>query len=855
MTYRPLLPFLCLALLHPASVGAAVDYRLPPTVAPLSQAIELRLDPSQSDYSGHTTIRLSVSTETDRIGVYQIGLELSDIELRSANGVRTLAATAGDWDISWLADGAPIVPGDYTLTLAFSGAHSTDSLGMHRVTFEDHDYIFTQMESMYARRAFPLFDEPSFKIPYQLTIAAPAELTVVANTPVASRSEEDGWQRVEFTETKPLPSYLLAYAVGPLDRAPLEGMSVPGYVYTPKGRAGETGFVRRETPTIVAALEDYFGSSYPYAKLDFVAVPEFAFGAMENPGLITYRTDLLLVGDDVAGTTAEGVLNVIAHEVAHIWYGDLVTMEWWDDLWLNEAFATWMARSTLERIYPQYDPELKLPQAGAFEADQRTTSKAIRKTVRNNAEIFDGIGLNYTKGHAVLRMLENYVGHDVWRDAIRAYLRKYAWGNATESDLWAVVSEVSGLDVASIASDYLNQPGFATVSLAGDGTLSQERYLTYGREAAALEWRIPLNIKYKARGEVRQTFHLLEDKTDTVDLPADAAWVFPDAGGNGYFRWKTDLDQFYNLIEDLDVLSRREKIALLDNAEALLNSGDLSLADYLFVLNRLLDDPYPLVFLPALERVKEIGDQFVDATNGARFARFIDQALAERFREVGTDQRADDSEALIQMRPRLMRVLGEYGSDENVRGTAEALTDAYLASPDAVESDLAREALRITALNDDGGRYDDYQAAYLESASQDQRTTILSSIYFANPKVVARHLDFSISADVAAGDAPFALNFYSGILDDHAPLYRWLDANLDAFLAKIPSYYHPLVPQIVGGSACSGANLELLEEFFAGRGDVYGTSLAKAVESAETCIGRRDRHAAALAEFLAQFGS
>ena len=390
--------------------------------------------------------------------MYQIGLEMTAISLTAGNGDRALSATQGEWDISWLADGAPIAPGTYSLSIEFTGKYSTDSLGMHRVTFEDNDYVFTQMEAMYARRAFPLFDEPSFKIPYTLTIEAPAELAVLANTPVASQERDNGWQRVEFMTTKPLPSYLIAYAVGPLDRAPLEDMSVGGYVYTPKGHADKLGFVLRETPVVLSALEDYFGSAYPYRKLDMVAVPEFAFGAMENPGLIKYRTDLLLVGDDVSGTEAEAVLNVIAHEIAHIWYGDLVTMAWWDDLWLNEAFATWMARSTLERLYPQYDPELKLPQHGAFGADRRTTAKPIRKVVRNNEEIFDDIGLNYSKGHAVLRMLENYVGHDVWREAIRVYLERFAWGNATEQDLWKAVSDVSGLDIAKIASDYLNQP-------------------------------------------------------------------------------------------------------------------------------------------------------------------------------------------------------------------------------------------------------------------------------------------------------------------------------------------------------------------------------------------------------------
>ena len=547
-----------------AAAAESPDYRLPSGVEPLSQLIELRIDPSRTDFGGATSIKLNVQQLTDRIGINQVGLTLANIALSGVEGQRTLQATDGEWDRSWLADGEPISPGDYTLTIEFSGEYATDALGMHRTSFEGNDYVFTQMEAMYARRAFPVFDEPSFKVPFQLILSAPEGLTVVANTPPEAKEEKDGWQRVTFMPTPPLSSYLIAYAVGPLDRVAIEGLSVPGHVYVPKGHAGELGFVLQHTPTIVAALEDYFDSKYPYRKLDFVAVPEFAFGAMENPGLITYRTDLLLVGDEVAGRQAINVLNVIAHEVAHIWYGDVVTMAWWDDLWLNEAFATWMANTILETVYPQYNTALNLPQGGAFAADQLTTSRPIRRLVRNEDEIFESLGLNYTKGHALLRMLERYVGHEVWQRAIRKYVDKFAWSNATESDLWAVVSEESGLDISDIAGDYLNQPGFASIDIDEAGAVTQKRYVRQGLNVEEKLWRIPMNVKYKADGQVRQTYMLLEGKTGALDIPSTTDWVFPDAGGNGYYRWTTSLDQFYNLIDDIDELSEREKIALLD---------------------------------------------------------------------------------------------------------------------------------------------------------------------------------------------------------------------------------------------------------------------------------------------------
>jgi alanyl aminopeptidase len=833
-----------------AHAAEVPEYRLPAGIEPNSQVIELTLDPSQEEFSGMTSIELSVAEAVERIGINQVGLTFANVQLSSGGKQRSLQATAGEWERSWLADGKPIAPGDYTLTIEYSGKYATDSLGMHRARFEDRDYVFTQMEAMYARRAFPSFDEPSFKIPFRLVINAPEELTVVANTPVEAVENNGGWQRVTFMETPPLPTYLLAYAVGPLDRAAIDGLSVPGHIYVPKGYAGQLGFVLRETPKIAAALEKYFGSDYPFRKLDFVAVPEFAFGAMENPGLIAYRTDLLLVGDDVSGRQAVSVLNVLAHEIAHIWYGDVVTMAWWDDLWLNEAFASWMAATILETEYPQYETVLRLPQARAFKQDELTTARAIRGEVRNSDEIFESVGIHYTKGRTLLRMLERYVGSDVWQRAIRRYVDEFAWSNATEKDLWAVVSKESGLDISKIAGDYLNQPGFAMVNIDAAGKVTQERYARKGPGVDELLWHIPLHVKYKADGQVRQTYMLLQGRTGSLDLPSDSEWIFPDAGANGYYRWSTSRDQLQNLVDDIDELTGREKIALLDNCEALLNAGSLAMADYMYIVQRLLKDPHPLVTLPALLALQEIGDDFVAAEDRDAFAVFVDNALSARYAAVGIRSRAGDSEAMLQMRPRLVRILGQFGSDENLVADAAKLVDEYFAKPESVSSDLALEAMRITALNDDGGRYDQYVRAYLNTDSADQKSNILAAMYFDRPDVVRRHLEFSLSDEVQAVDSLSALYAFTYVLDDHSVLYDWLDENFERVVTKAPAYFQALMPRVLGGS-CDRRNLDLLTDFFAERGDAYATNLATATEADEACIARRIDHAGSLSEFLA----
>jgi len=506
----------------------------------------------------------------------------------------------------------------------------------------------------------------------------------------------------------------------------------------------------------------------------------------------------------------------------------------------------------LHRLYPEFESDLILPQTAAFRIDQGTGVKAIRKESRTEADVNEGSYLPYVKGLTLLRMLESYVGAEKWQEGVRQYLEKFAWGNATEPDLWNEISLASGMDVSKIAGGYLNQPGFPILSIDKDGGVSQARYLPYGLEAADLQWTIPLNVKYKKDGKIKKVFYLLDDKTGAIDLPKGADWILPDAGAEGYFRWQIDIDQLYALVNDIASLENREKIALLDNSDALLRAHKLSLEDYMFVLTRMLDEPHPLVLRPAIRKVITIGNTFVNDDNAAAFARFVDAELSDRFADVGIETREGDSEALIQLRPSLVSVLGRYGSDPAVRIAAAEKADLYLASADAVDSNLASTILRVTALNDDGSRYEKYVDAYLKSTDGRQKTNIFRALVFMDPAIVRKALDFSISDAVMAGDASSTLETYPTILDDHTILYEWLEANLSAYEAKIPSFQQQTLPLAMSG-ICNDKNLALLREFFTDRDEKYAASFDTQVESVSTCIARRERDSAALIEFLAQY--
>jgi len=337
-----------------------------------------------------------------------------------------------------------------------------------------------------------------------------------------------------------------------------------------------------------------------------------------------------------------------------------------------------------------------------------------------------------------------------------------------------------------------------------------------------------------------------------IDMPKDADWILPDAGAEGYFRWQTDIDQFYALVNDIETLENREKIALLDNSDALLRARKLSLEDYMFVLTKLLDDPHPMVVLPAIGKVTTIGNTFVREDNAAAFARFVDAELSDRFNEVGIETREGDSEALIRLRPRLVRLLGQFGSNPAVKIAAAEKADLYLESADAVDSNLARHVLIVTALNDDGDRYEKYVDAYLESSNARQKSNIYSAMLFKDPAIVRKALDFSISDAVMASDAAYTLGTYPTLMEDHTILYEWLEANLDALEAKIPSNQHQRIPTTMAG-ICNDENLALMREFFTDRDEKYTVSFDRQVENAGTCIARREHDGPALMEFLEQY--
>lgn len=833
-----------------------LDYRLSKNIQPTSQYIELDLDPAKQGYTGETTIDINVKKQADSIGLYWLNVNVVSIELVSSSKIkRELKAKQGKYDIHWLSDGKPIKSGKYQLNITFNAKYSTDALGLYKTTYQGNDYLFTQFEALFARRAFPIFDEPDFKIPYQLTITVPKELKVATNTPVIKQTEKANTKTVFFKATPPMPSYLIAMIVGDFDKTPITGLSVPGVVYSPKGTGGDTGFAIKHTPNILTVLEDYFGIDYPYEKLDFVAVPDYAFGAMENAGLVTYRTELLLRGDNATAGEALATINVIAHELAHMWYGDLVTMKWWDDLWLNEAFATWMANKVLDSHYPQYQSQLDLPQEGAFYEDALSTTKAIRKEVKTEKEIEDGMGLNYTKGHAILNMIEQTIGAENFQKAIQKYMKQHRWGNTVASDLWQAFSQEVNKDIGMVADSFLNQAGYPVVSIDEKGNVSQKRFRNHQSTVTEQSWNVPLTVKYKVNGKVEEEQLLLTEKPIKMQSFIEADWVFPVVNGNGYYRWTLSKSKYESLLNDVSLLTEREKMALLSNSTGLLNAGEITIAEHLTLLTQLTKENNAVVFLKALENIKTIGEQYINAKNQLLFSEYITEILTPWYEKIGTQTRPSDDDSILRLRPRLLRTLGQLGNNPKLNNELVTIAYKYLAEDKTVDDNLGREALRITAMLDtgagDSALVKQYFDTYLRTNNASLKSNIMGAMYFTDQKSIEYVLNQMLNKEIPAGDkaGPLSGTFY--INKDQSFHYKWFEENFDELVKSIPQIYHGYLPFILA-PGCQAENIERLRKLFKNKGDVYSASLDKALEAESNCLALTQREAASFERFLSE---
>ncbi len=890
--WRCLLPlavaaFSCL----PASIlcAAAADppkLRLPDTVAPASYQVVLNLDPDNPAFSGSITIKVQVKQPLDLIWLNAAKINIQDASL--ATDGRTLHATSvpgGDNFIGLHFD-SQVPAGSAEIKIRYTGAvRQQDSSGIFRMEDNGNHYIYTQFETTDARGAFPCFDEPSYKVPWQLTLTVPKQDVAISNTPVLNEQSQGDRKTYTFKETKPLPSYLVAFAVGPFDfvDAGRAGKNhVPVRIITPKGHAAEGKYAAEVTATILTRLEDYFGIPYPYEKSDNVAIPvTYGFGAMENAGMVTYgQTIILGKPDRDSENRRREYASVAAHELAHQWFGDLVTTAWWNDIWLNEAFATWMERKIIAEWKPEWNTRVDDVNSNleAEREDSLVSVRKIRQEIESKNDIsnaFDSI--TYQKGAAVIGMFERWIGPQQFRQGVQSYLKQYAFHNATAPEFLDSLSAASGKNGLTEAFfTFLNQPGIPLISVALDCRapapvlhLQQQRFLPLGSKGSTDEvWQIPVCVR-TGTGDAGQSVPQSECTlltAPTMDWTLSAkgcpSWVEANDSANGYYR----VDYKNGLLAALTngVVERRlsptERVDFMGNAESLSNGGMLAAADALGLVEIFHNDPERYVVRSALNVALAPRMHLVPPELMPNYQRFLLKNFQARAREIGWTPKPGEPDNIRLLRPDLLRSVSTYAGDEQLARQGRDLADKWLQDHGSVDPNLAGAVLRTAAYYGGKPLFERFIAELTKTHDRSERERIIAAMSsFRDPTAIEAGMQATLSGQVPFIEGLPLLFAGQGAQATRAMAFAFMQAHFDEITSKRPtgggfdagSHF----PE-VGASFCSAHSRQELAGFFEPRSAKFPgapRALAQVLEGIDLCIAGTAQQQPSVIEFLKKY--
>ncbi len=864
----------CCGSAFAASADQAPQGKLPAWAVPQAYQLAFKVDPAQRDFSGTTTIKLKLTQASDHVWLDGNALKVSKVTITDAAGTThagtytVMEAKAGVVRVDF---GSTLQPQDLTLKFEYTAPLNAQLQGLYKVAAKGQPYAMTQMEPISARFAFPGFDEPRFKTPFDISITIPDGQTAVANTlQVRDVPAEKGWKTLTFAQTKPLPTYLVAFAVGPWDIATAPDIAPGAYRSTPlklrgiaaAGEAHRMEHVLGETPSIIHALEDYYGFGYPFDKLDLLAAPDFSAGAMENPGLVTFRDWLLLLDKDSPARNVRGSFNVTAHELAHMWTGDTVTMAWWDDLWLNEAFATWMQGKVTQQVHPEYRADLDRVQGAqrAMSGDSLVTTRKIRQPIDGNGDIetaFDGI--TYQKGASVLGMFEGFVGAKTFQQGMRAYIQTHKFGNATATDLVGAIATAAGKGerFKQAFMSFLNQPGvpYVRTEVTGQGgktvlKLSQSRYLPYGSKGDTRHvWGVPLCVRYGTAGGSKVSCEMLDKAHGTMAL-ADAStptWVMPNANGLGYYRFAMNAGDLTHLAAQVGTLGDAEQLTYADAVSASFRHGDVDAATALAALQPLTSSKIREVATAPLGTFGWIRTRLAStAAQRAKLAAWATAAYLPRMQQLGYVRKAGEADDDALLRSSLASFLAFDVKVPEVRAALLAQGDAVLKRTAdgrlhvaGGNPDLLGDALGV-AVQERGKSVVAALVAELPKTSDARvRNALLSGLSSVEDPALAEQVrNFALDKQVKVGEMAMLLGGSRETQAQRDAAWAWSVAHYDRIVERTGSFAGGRLPGLMGGGGCSQAEVDRLQAFFKPRlKDVTGAArgLAQTSESIELC--------------------
>lgn len=770
-------------------------YRLPRTAIPSRYDVTLEPDLGAGTFRGHVRAVFEATSEHPLPSIVLNAIEL-DIQRCEVDGASARFQLEPGSERLVVTPTVPLQPGSHTLAVEFHGVLNDKLRGFYRSTFRDDQgrervIATTQMQATDCRRAFPCWDEPDMKAVFGITLVVDPDCTAVSNGPEIGREERHEKVAVRFADTIPMSTYLVAFVVGPLEAT--EAVDVDGIplrIYHVPGKGHLTDFGLEIGAFALRWFQDYYGIPYPGQKVDLLALPDFAAGAMENLGCITFRENLLLV--DPATSTQDElqvVADVVAHELAHMWFGDLVTMRWWNGIWLNEAFATFMELAACDAFRPEWErwTAFGVERSVAFETDSLSSTRSVEYEVRSPADcegMFDV--LTYQKGGALLRMLEQHLGAERFREGVSHYLRTHALGNTETEDLWDAIEHTSGEPVRRLMDSWIWQPGFPLVSASVDGealVLHQRRFGFNDEVDPDARWVIPVTIR--SGDQVERV--LLEGDDTRVTMSDPAAPVVVNAGGHGFFRVAYDealRDRLTaDVIASLDTL---ERYNLVDDAWNSVVAGRLSAEDLLAMVEEFGAERSHAVWQMIVIALRGVG-RLLDDDAFPHFQRRVAALLGPVVAELG--EPVDGEDALTgKLRGLLVGALAVLGGDEATQRRGHDLFDRAAQDPASVHPELLAAATSIVASTGDEADYERMLTGFRHGATpQEQLRHLYALAEFDDAALVQRTCELCASGEVKTQNAPFVLRMCIGNRRHGPASWRFVRDHWDSLVDAFPS--------------------------------------------------------------------
>jgi aminopeptidase N len=852
--------------------GLARAQRLPQAVLPEHYQITIAPDLQKESFAGDETISVRLTVPARSITLHAVGIEFQEETVTAgAETQRAVVATDARREMATLTVARQLSPGAAQIRLRYRGSLKEPLRGFFLSKTTRRKYASTQFEATDARRAFPCFDEPTMKATFDISLVVDRGDTAISNGKLVSDTPGpgEGKHTLKFSTSPKMSSYLAAWAVG--DFGCLEGSAegIPIRICAVPEKKDLASFALRRTEQSVHYFEEYFGIAYPFGKLDIVAIPDMA-GAMENTAAIFGSEDAILLDEARASVgSRRGVAWLLSHEISHMWFGDLVTMKWWDDIWLNEGFADWVDTKPLEASNPEWNIPTDVAEMsyGAMDSDSLQSTRPIRarkaETSAEINELFDSIA--YPKTAAVLRMMETYLGKEVFRQGVQAYLRKYAYGNTAAEDFWNTLAEVSNQPVREVMKSFVDQPGVPLVSaqLKCAGTsasirLEQRRYFDSRAlfEAGSSErWQIPVCMRLHPMAEggpPATTCALLTQKEQTIPLTGCPAWLELNAEAQGYYRSAYESRDLAALTAAATSLTPVERIALLNDTWSAMRVGQSSLADYLALTEALREDTQRAVMETLTANLLYAHQYLVPEGRRDQFHAWVRNLLRPRAAELGWQAAPHEDGERRELRANVLFALGVAGDDPEVLARARTLLEQYLRDPQSLDPTLAGTVIRLAALKGDRKLYDEYKAQAEKAASPQEHNRFLYALpAFRERSLVERTLEYAASSDVLVSDAPGLIGSLLRNPAGQEAAWTFVKAHWPELKEKLGA---PFAEATVVGSTsafCDQVHLLEVKDFFTrNKVEAAERTFQQTLESIGNCIDLKAQQQAKLARWL-----